>query len=346
MARRSKGPWRRKQTGAWYTKIDGKQVKLGEADEPYEIALKRYYEAHANRDEQKPSCLLSVAQLIDDFLDWNKYNRAERTFEWYDRFLKPFHRHIGSNLLVDNLKPYHVDRWVKADYSSAKANTRRNAMRAVERCMNWAVKSGYIPLNPIRGIEKPPQESRETVITEKQYKRTLELTSKHGDFRDVLTFLWQTGCRPQEVRIIEAQHFDGETITFTKTDSKGKKHNRVIYLNETALEIVRRLAAQHPTGPLFRTSKGKPWNRNNTKCRFRYLKQELGIPGLCATVFRHTWATDVLTNGMDTTTASILMGHRDPATLARNYQHLTQNRDYLKQAAQRARATGDESQST
>ena len=327
-------------------KVDGKhkQVKLADADASYEEALQRYHSVQANRMTDTPAALLSVAQLADEFLEWNQQNRAERTYEWYKRFLNPFTGHVGTNLRVGYLKPHHVDRWVKADYATAKNNTRRNAIRAVDRCMNWAVKSGYIDANPIKGMERPPQESRETVITEEQYQQALQITSDNN-FRDFLTFLWETGCRAEEIVILAAKHFDGESITLKRKDSKGKKYNRVIYLNEQSTEIVRRLAKQHLTGPMFRNSKGDAWNKNSIKCRFRLLKRELGIPDLCATTFRHTWATDVLTAGMDTTTASILMGHRDPATLARNYQHLTQNREYLKAAAQRARS-GDESHSS
>lgn len=344
MARRPKGPWRRKQDQCWYTTVAGKQVKLAEAHESYKTALKAYHDAHANDDTPDALVLVTVAQLLNDFLEWNEHNRAPRTYEWYKRFLKPFYEDIG-NLKVADLKPRHVDKWVAKDYKTAKPNTRRNAYRAVERCMNWAVKSGYIPTNPIRGIEKPPQESRETVITQEQYKRALELTSEEGDFRDLLTFLWETGARAEEVTVISAKHVKDDIITLQKKTSKGKRHNRVIYLNDKALEIVERLAKAHPKGPLFRNKDAKPWNRNSLRCRFRMLKRELGIPDLCATVFRHTWATDVLTNGMDTTTASILMGHRDPATLARNYQHLTQNREHLRKAAKAARSNG-ESQSS
>ena len=342
MARRSKGPWRRKQDDCWYTKVNGKQVKLAEASESYEVALMRYHEVHAARAEDTPPALLTVAQIMDDFLEWNRNNRAPRTFEWYKRFLKPFHEHIGSGLLVGNLKPYHIDRWVAGGYSNAKNNTRRNAIRAVDRSMNWAVQSGYITVNPIKGMERPPQESRETVISEDDYKKALEITSD-TNFRDFLVFIWETGCRAEELPLIEAKHFDGDMITLLKKDSKGKKYNRVIYLNEVALDIVNRLAKENPKGALFRNSKNNPWNRNSIKCRFRVLKRELGISDLCATTFRHTWATDVLTAGMDTTTASILMGHRDPSTLARNYQHLTQNKEYLKAAAKRARGGGSQS---
>jgi len=283
-------------------KVNGKheQIKLAESDASYEEALERYHSVQANRAEDTPAALMTVAQIADEFLEWNLQNRAERTYEWYKRFLKPFVGNIGTNLRVSTLKPHHVDRWVKADYAKAKNNTRRNAIRAVDRCMNRAVKSGYFDANPIKGMERPPQESRETVISEEQYRQALQVTSD-DNFRDFLTFLWETGCRAEEIVLLEAKHFDGELLTLTKKDSKGKKYNRVIYLNDESLEIVRRLAERYPNGPLFRNSKENAWNKNSIKCRFRLLKRELGIPDLCATTFRHTWATDVLTQGMDTT---------------------------------------------
>ena len=70
------------------------------------------------------------------------------------------------------------------------------------------------------------------------------------EFRDYLSFVWETGCRAQEVRVIEAAHFDGEKITLEKRNSKGERFNRVIYMNDTALAIVHRLIAEHPTGPI------------------------------------------------------------------------------------------------
>lgn len=53
---------------------------------------------------------------------------------------------------------------------------------------------------------------------------------------------------------------------------------------------------------------------------------------------RHSWATHALARGIDALTVAILLGHRDPSTLARTYQHLTQNPQYLREAAKRATA--------
>jgi integrase len=51
---------------------------------------------------------------------------------------------------------------------------------------------------------------------------------------------------------------------------------------------------------------------------------------------RHSWATNALLRGVDSLTVAILMGHRDPSTLARVYQHLSHRPDHLLAEARRA----------
>ena len=50
---------------------------------------------------------------------------------------------------------------------------------------------------------------------------------------------------------------------------------------------------------------------------------------------RHAWATRALQSGLDGLTVAILMGHSDPSTLARVYQHLSHNPDHLLEQAKR-----------
>jgi site-specific recombinase XerD len=51
---------------------------------------------------------------------------------------------------------------------------------------------------------------------------------------------------------------------------------------------------------------------------------------------RHSWATHALERGVDALTVAVLMGHRDPSTLAKVYQHLSQNPDYMLEQARKA----------
>jgi integrase len=127
--------------------------------------------------------------------------------------------------------------------------------------MNWGLKTRKIKANPLYGIERPTPGSRELVIDFDQF---LELLTHVSDksFRDVLLFLWATGARPQEFRVIEARHVSGKTVTLDRKQSKGKKFRRKIWLNENASEIVNRLCVLHPTGPIFLKTRKKPWRRN------------------------------------------------------------------------------------
>lgn len=54
--------------------------------------------------------------------------------------------------------------------------------------------------------------------------------------------------------------------------------------------------------------------------------------------FRHTWCQRALKAGVDPLTVAILMGHHDPSTIAKVYQHLALDPEFLRKAI--AKATG------
>lgn len=53
---------------------------------------------------------------------------------------------------------------------------------------------------------------------------------------------------------------------------------------------------------------------------------------------RHTWATNALQRGVDSVTVAELMGHSDPSTLAKTYQHVSKNPKFMLAEAKRATA--------
>ncbi len=58
----------------------------------------------------------------------------------------------------------------------------------------------------------------------------------------------------------------------------------------------------------------------------------------CLYHLRHSWLDRALKNNVDVLTCAILMGNRDPSTLAKVYQHLSQSPEYLRSAAKKATA--------
>lgn len=386
MARHAR-PWFRKARGAWFVTIDGVQHNLGAQKKE---AFERFHQLMGQPRQRVVSSQALVA-VVDAFLDWVQRNRAADTFEWYRYRLQRFCCRF-PDLRTTDLKPFHVQQWVDS-YPGLGRTSRRNYLRSVKRCCKWAVQQGYLSGNPVEHLEVPTADRRETCISTEDYQRLLSLISDES-LRDLVVITWETGCRPQESLRVEARHVDVEhqRWVFPKSEAKGKRQPRVVYLCEPAMEITRRLMEQFPTGVLFRNSQGRPWTPDAVNCAFDRLRVKLlrtngtldsetleneirellgklsprrlvngtavsrtekqlrdearrkvlarlareTVPRYSLYALRHSWATRALQSGLDGLTVAILMGHADPSTLARVYQHLSHEPGHLLNQARRA----------
>lgn len=342
-------PWFRENRNTWYVTIDGVQHNLRTADKSE--AFDRWHKMMSNRDETRlPTAEFPVANVLALFAEYCEKHNSKSTYEWYRRFLHSFLRTIPKTQVTEQLRPFHVTRWLDANQTWG-ASSRRGAITALKRAFNWAIQQGYLEHSPIATIQKPRETRRETTLTNEQRQLIFDEAGDQN-FRDLLILIQETGCRPQEVRCVEARHVELQKelwvfpVAENKTGDKTGK-SRVVYLTPKALEVTRRLVKLHPTGALLRNSKGEPWTRNAIRCRFRRLRKRLAdeLPAdLCLYLYRHTFATDGLERGVDPVTLSELMGHADATTVSRVYQHVASRTDHMRKAA--LRVTGHESASS
>lgn len=312
-------PWYRPSRGLWYVTLNGKQHNLG----PDEIAAFTQYKellAHPPEPQVSFDC---VAVVIDAFLDWTSKHRAARTFDWYQERLQWFVEFIPKDLTVAQLKPFHVQQWI--DSKNCSDGHKRGCVTAVQRAIRWAHTMGHIDSNPIAHMEKPQAGKRDIVIRSDEFKQIIHLCYDQ-EFRDLLTVAWEVGPRPQEILAVEARHVELKNCrwVFPTQEAKGKKQPRIVYLTNVALEITKRRMLKWPTGSIFRNAKGQPWHRNNVNCRFQRMKKHIGKK-LCLYNFRHSFATRLLEEGVDSLIVAALLGHADLSMLGRVYAHLTQN---------------------
>lgn len=331
-------PYFKKSHQAWYVNLHGKPRRLGISEEQ---AWNEFHKLMA--DLEPVSSHMPAATLLDKFLAWTKENREATTFIWYHTHLKSFIDFVGRRISINDVVPNHVTTWLGERYRG-KTDTYRNcAVRAVFRAFNWAKKERLIRANPIDGVEKPAYEPREAYLQPGQWETLLSAVKVADPFYDFLVFLRETGCRPQEARIVEARHWDrnNHRLVLDLRQSKGikgKRKKRVIRLTATAETHVTRLALIHASGPLFRNTRGTPWKAYAINNRFHRLGEKLGFE-VSAYWLRHTFATDALLRGVDPITVSILMGHKDATMISRVYQHLTQNEGFLREKLERATKT-------
>jgi len=314
-------------SGRWYVRHNGKYVNLGPDKAE---AFREYHRLMAEVAPEPLNPKATVAEVVGLYLDWVERNKAAATFAWYSHYLKSFSAFVGD-LKLGALKPFHVTRW--RETHGWEGNTGNASVRTVTACFNWAAKGGYLAANPVAGVEKPAPVAREWCLEPGQWEKLL--AASDGPFRDLLLFMRLTGCRPQEARAIESRHVVGESIVFPRAESKGKRRQRVIPLNDQALAIVRRLALKSPDGPIFRNDDGAAWTKDALVCRFSRLSRKLGFT-VTAYGLRHFFITEAIKAGLDPITLSRIVGHADLKMIQQRYAHVELCGDHMRAAAERA----------
>jgi integrase len=307
-------PWPvyRAARNIWFVEIAKKQINIGKHPEgappptkkqgkwdPPKPILDAYFremarhqektkegsDDHSNENPVEPSGEDTlVVVILDHFLDWCHKHRAG-SFDWYRQRINHFCRfktkeYQIAQLTVSQLRPFHVQEWVDS-HPHWSASHKRGSTVAIQRAFRWAEKSGRIGKSPIRDVDKPEAGKRDVVLSTEDFQA---IVNRYPDqeFRDLLEFAWHTGARPQEIVRIEKRHFEESQarIVLPPKEAKGKKRYRVIYLDEKALEIVKRLCMEHPSGAIFRNTRGTPWTPWAINCRFNRLQQSLGREAL------------------------------------------------------------------
>lgn len=336
-------PFFREEDDWWYLNVTEnrkrRQVRLAQGRKNFQAAMKRFHEFKAN--QPKPAYNRRQPQqgaawvTIQHFLDHAAANVAKTTYDWYAGYLNDFLAWLPDSISVAELKVHHVSDWMDS-HKNWKASSRAAAVCSVRRCFKWAHEVGRIDRYPFPGLKAPVKPGREVIIAPDTFEKII-LHSK-PDFHPILNFWRETGARPQEARIAMIEQFDRQNKRIIIPPSKAKgKRVRVIYLSDPAILIVVAAIGKRKAGPIFLTSRHKPWTKNAVQQRlYRLGAADKVGQRVCAYNLRHSFATHALAAGVDPTTVGVLMGHADPSMINRVYQHLAQLPEHMQEAANRA----------
>jgi integrase len=323
-------PWYWKARKGWYVYIHGEKIPLGKDKD---AADRQFHAIMAKQpEERQPPPRGSVQELCERFMDWTEKHRP-KSYDWYHARLERFLKHI-QGAIVNDIRPFHVQTWLDAQTwgDSYKAGM----VTAIRRVFNWSIKQGYLDKNPILGVEKPEAAHRENIVTPEEFA-TLLSHIRDQEFRDLLSFVWFTGCRPQEAVQLEARHWESKHKRFVLPPKEGKgKRLRIIYVPDEALEIVER---RTKGGLVFVNTDGNRWTAYAVSNRFDRLKKKIGRKIAMYDV-RHSYVHQQLKNGVDPVTLATILGHKDTARLSRVYSNLSQDPEYLRKSASRMRSDG------
>lgn len=348
-------PWFRRQTWSWYVELDGgRQHRLGKHPNdtqpvkgkkgwnPPEEIREAWHRLMRDGGKLPPGKEPTVAVLFDDFLSFADETTKPKTRDWYLFFLQDFKdRHPA--LLASSVTEAHVERWLRAKRQRPWGqSSRRGAITALKRVLNWAVKTHRLHENPIRHLQRPAAVRREKILTPAERAAILAFYSEGDPFRDFLIAMQESGARPGEIIRLTAADIDlaAGTATLAEHKTGGKTgRSRVIYLTPTLAGRLKEKMAERPSGPLFLNADGNPWTLQAINCRFRRKRQRKTDPiarDITAYVYRGTWTTEALVNEVPIATVAELLGHTSTQMVSRHYSKLAEKKDYLRRAAMQA----------
>lgn len=337
MARTPK-PWFRDQTQSWYVKLGGVQHPLGKDKKE---ADRRFHRLMAVEGLSAPLKDVPLPGLVEQFLADCGATVTPGTADWYRSFLDDFAGRYPK-LKAAEVTPRHVRAWTSAVRKRVWGqSTQRSAITVLKRLLNWAVENKLLAANPVKDMERPAATVRMRILTDEEREKILSWYPEGDPFRDLLTALTEAGVRPGEAMKVTAADVDFEmgvwVLKGKTTRDTGK--DRVVYMTPKLEALTRRLVELRPDGPIFRNEDGNPWNRQAVNCRFRRKKNRKLDPldkDVTSYVYRHSFGTEALENGVADATVAELMGHQGTAMLHKHYSKLREKRSHLRRSALQA----------
>jgi integrase len=336
MAGRVPRPWFCRGKGAWYVILDGRTIRL---DKDRDNAHRAFHRLMADRGPVSTAAPPTFRRLAELYLADLKARVTGRTYYVASCYLKPILTACGD-LRADAVKRPVVEAAIRA-HGRWSPTTENHVKCRVVALFRWAVDQEFLATNPVRGIRKPPARSRgsDALIRPEDHARLMAGAPAY--LRDILLALYETGARPCEVLTVTAADFHPDQALWVLQSHKTSyrvARPRVVYLTPAVVELSGRLAARHPTGPLFRRASEKPFPPAYYLARLlRDLCRRLGVRKVTPYGYRHSWATDALAKGVPDAHVAELLGHSGTAMLHKHYSHLTDRARALKDALGRVR---------
>lgn len=290
-----------------------------------------------------------LPKLSDDFLEYLEIEKncsklTIRDYRHYldvfiDWYIKTIPEKSLEDLNLSDIRKYRVFLSNKTDEKGAglKRVTQNYYIIALRSFLRFLIKNDYKTLEPSK-IDLPKTESRSVKFLERNMVERLFIsvdTSKVEGVRDraIMELLFSTGLRVSELVSLNHDQINLDRREFGII-GKGRR-SRIVFVSDSAAQWIQKYLNMRKDKfkPLFIRYSGKVIEDNNgEKMRLtarsieRIIKKYVRLARIPvdATVhtLRHSFATDLLTNGADLRSVQEMLGHKNIAT-TQIYTHIT-----------------------
>lgn len=307
------------------------------------------------------------AVLIDKFLEYQHTHNELGTYRTHLQYLTPFAKFCGSVRCIE-LTAGHAEKFITGKRNQKRQrivrtlktknkdgtyrqhvtylepwgdNTVAAFTKSLLAAFNWGTSTKHsgklISSHPFDGQRRQFQRTDRVVVKDDAFD-AMYAAAKPA-FKDFLTALRCTGCRPGELMVVTAADIrDGDKFILQKHKTSRKTGKpRIVWFDDTLKDLIARKVQEHPEGPLFRNTDGNPWSRGSISSSFDRLRTKLNLTDnvIAYALGRHSYITSALERGVDIVYVSELTGTSVP-TIQKFYSHVGENAQRMRAAAQQA----------
>lgn len=283
----------------------------------------------------------TLAELMHTWLFDFLHNSSKikpSTFQRYESLYRNYIKEseIAGNKLI-NIKSINLQKFYnnlsKNGYSYSQINTLNTVLKVF---FNWCIDNDYILKNPctkvnIKGNKNEiiKNERKEVEILSETEINILKGYLKNTDFELLFLLDLATGLRQGELLALDWKHINLEDNTLKVErsvkevyvyDNENTKHIETIFqtpktlnsfrtvpIPSTMIDILSKI--KNKKGLLFSDSNGNPLKGKNVSTKWTKILKECNIPHKKFHSIRHTYASMLLSKGVDIETVAELMGH-------------------------------------
>jgi integrase len=265
----------------------------------------------------------TVADLIARFELEHLPRKRGQTAAHYRRLIASYIAPALRHLKVADVRFEDADRLHHRITKDGKPYAANRCMAVGSKMFALAIRWGWRPDNPFRGIERNVEHKRKRYLTADELKRLNRALAEYPDRQavDIFRLLMLTGARVGETLAARWDAIDLTAGQWTKPGSTTKqKTDHTAPLSEPARQLLAALRRETNSQWVFPAKSGDG-HRTEVKHAWPIIRAAAGLAGLRIHDLRHSFASQLASSGASLPLIGSLLGHSNPVTTAR-YAHL------------------------